>query len=112
MDFRRSTLAEGILIIEVEPGDTGPLVERLTSKNHGYAVRGTGTPLAVIDGRLRKKRWCTEDHMLALEAHECGHLLADTDDEPTAERKAIELLEEHGHTAAAQILRERGILVE
>lgn len=112
MDFRYSTLADEILIIEVELGDTGPLVERLTSKNHGYAIRGLDDKVAVIDGRLRQKRWCTPDHMLALEAHECGHILADTDDEPAAERKAIEILEEHGHTAAAQILRGRGVLVE
>lgn len=110
MNFRRSTLAEGILVIEVETGDTGPLVTRLTRTNHGYAIRGTDTPVAVIDGRLSRKKWCTPDHLLAIEAHECGHLLADTDDEPTAERKAIELLEAKGHTAAANILRERGVI--
>ena len=112
MNFRSSELAPSVLIVEVEQGDTGPVAARLTDKNHGYCIRGTSQPVAVIDGRLRKKRWCTPDHMLAIEAHECGHLLADTDDEPTAEREAIRLLEAAGHTAAAQILRERGVLLE
>ena len=112
MNFRMSTMAEGILVVEVEERDTGPIVDRLSGKNHGYAVRGIESPVAVIDGRLVKKKWCTPDHLLAIEAHELGHILADTDDEPTAERKAIEILEEHGFIGAAQILRERGVLVE
>ena len=112
MQFRMSSMAEGILVVEVEDRDTGPIVDRLSSQNHGYAIRGIESPVAVIDGRIVKKRWCTPDHLLAIEAHELGHILADTDDEPTAERKAIEILEEHGFIGAAQILRERGVLVE
>lgn len=112
MQFRMSAMAEGILVVEVEDRDTGPIVDRLSSQNHGYAIRGIESPVAVIDGRLSKKGWCTPDHLLAIEAHELGHILADTDDEPAAEAKAIELLESHGHTAAAKILRERGVLVE
>jgi hypothetical protein len=112
MQFRKSSLAPGVLVVEVEPGDSGVVVERLSSTNHGYCIRGISQPVAVIDTRLRSQGWCTPDHMLAIEAHECGHLLADTDDEPTAEREAIRLLEAAGHTAAAQILRERGVLLE
>ena len=88
------------------------MVERLSDQNHGYAIRGTEYPVAVIDGRLARKKWCTPDHLLAIEAHELGHILADTDDEPTAEAKAIEILTAHGHTAAVKLLRERGVLVE
>ena len=112
MQFRMSTMAEGVLVVEVEDRDTGPVVSRLTEKNHGYAIRGIDQPVAVIDGRLSKKKWCTPDHLLAIEAHELGHILADTDDEPLAEAKAIEILEAHGHTAAAKLLRDRGVLVE
>lgn len=111
MNFRMSSLAEGILVVEVEDRDTGPVVERLSKRNHGYAIRGIESPVAVIDKRLEKHSWCTPDHLLAIEAHELGHILADTDDEPTAEAKAIELLEAGGHTAAASLLRERGVLI-
>lgn len=112
MNFRNSSLAPQVLIVEVEPGDNCPIAARLTDTNHGYCIRGITQLVAVVDGRLREKSWCTPDHMLAIEAHECGHLLADTDDEPAAEREAIRLLESAGHAAAAQILRERGVLVE
>ena len=112
MQFRMSAMADGVLVVEVEDKDTGPIVDRLSSQNHGYAIRGIESPVAVIDGRLSKKRWCTPDHLLAIEAHELGHILADTDDEPTAEAKAIEILTAHGHTAAVKLLRERGVLVE
>lgn len=109
MNFRMSAMAEGILVVEVEDRDTGPVVDRLSKRNHGYAIRGTEMPVAVIDKRLEKKKWCTPDHLLAIEAHELGHILADTDDEPTAEAHAILLLEQHGHTGAAQLLRDRGL---
>ena len=112
MQFRMSAMADGVLVVEVEDKDTGPIVDRLSSQNHGYAIRGIESPVAVIDGRLARKKWCTPDHLLAIEAHELGHILADTDDEPTAEAKAIEILEAHGHTAAATLLRERGVLVQ
>lgn len=110
MNFRMSAMADGVLVVEVEDKDTGPVVERLSKKNHGYAIRGIEMPVAVIDGRLSKKKWCTPDHLLAIEAHELGHILADTDDEPAAEKKAIEILEAHGHCNAAQILRDRGVV--
>ena len=112
MNFRNSSLAPQVLVVEVEPGDEGPVVARLTDKNHGYCIRGTTHPVAVIDGRLREKSWCSPDHLLAIEAHEVGHLLADTDDESLAELEAIRLLESAGHMGAASLLRDRGVLVE
>jgi hypothetical protein len=111
MNFRMSEMAKGVLVVEVEDRDKGTVVDRLSAQNHGYAIRGIEYPVAVIDRRLEKQKWCTPDHLLAIEAHELGHILADTDDEPTAEAKAIEILEAHGHTAAAAILRDRGVLV-
>jgi len=89
MQFRMSAMADGVLVVEVEDKDTGPIVDRLSGQNHGYAIRGIESPVAVIDGRLSKKQWCTPDHLLA-----------------------IEILEEHGFIGAAQILRGRGVLVE
>lgn len=112
MKFRMSEMAPQILVVEVEEGDKGTVTDRLSDQNHGYAIRGTEYPVAVVDGRLRSQAWCTPDHLLAVEAHELGHILADTDDEPTAEAEAIRILEAHGHLAAAGLLRERGILVE
>ena len=105
-------MASNVLVVEVEDRDEGTVVDRLSDQNHGYAIRGTEYPVAVIDGRIASQGWCTPDHLLALEAHELGHILADTDDEPTAEAKAIEILTAHGHTAAVKLLRERGVLVE
>jgi hypothetical protein len=112
MKFRMSDMASNVLVVEVEDRDEGTVVERLSDQNHGYAIRGTEYPVAVIDGRIASQGWCTPDHLLAIEAHELGHILADTDDEPTAEAKAIEILTAHGHTAAVKLLRERGVLVE
>lgn len=112
MKFRMSDMASNVLVVEVEDRDEGTVVERLSDQNHGYAIRGTEYPVAVIDGRIASQGWCTPDHLLAIEAHELGHILADTDDEPTAEAKAIEILTVHGHTAAVKLLRERGVLVE
>jgi len=65
-------------------------------------------------------RFCVENGMaLCKKCHYDEHkkmktrkILADTDDEPTAEAKAIEILTAHGHTAAVKLLRERGVLVE
>ena len=112
MKFRMSDMASNVLVVEVEDRDEGTVVDRLSDQNHGYAIRGTEYPVAVIDGRIASQGWCTPDHLLAIEAHELGHILADTDDEPTAEAKAIEILTAHGHTAAVKLLRERGVLVE
>lgn len=112
MNFRNSSLAPQVLVVEVEPGDEGPVAARLTDKNHGYCIRGISQPVAVIDGRLRETSWCSPDHLLAIEAHEVGHLVADTDDENLAEREAIRLLEAAGHMGAAALLRGRGVMVE
>lgn len=112
MKFRMSEMAPSVMVVEVEERDEGPIVERLTKDNHGYAIRGIETPVAVIDGRIMRKKWCTPDHLLAIEAHEVSHIVNDTDDEAKAEAGAIRILEEQGHTAAANLLRGRGVLVE
>ena len=48
--------------------------------------------------------------MLAVEAHEIGHISTNSTDEPTAERAAISLLEDNNFFPAACLLKERGVI--
>lgn len=107
MKFRMSDMASNVLVVEVEDRDEGTVVERLSDQNHGYAIRGTECPVAVIDGRIASQGWCTPDHLLAIEAHEISHIVNDTDDEEAADKGAINILENLGYLGAANILRER-----
>lgn len=112
MKIRTSDLDGKTVVIEVEPGDEGPVVEALSKRGHGYAVFGEGVqiPMAVIDGRLRDEPGFTNNHLLAVEAHEIGHISTNSSDEPTAERAAIDLLEANQQFQAAQLLRARGVI--
>lgn len=100
------------LVLHVEHGDTGPTVDLLDTRGHGFAVFGpdVGVPFAVVDYRLVDTHGYTDDHMLAIEAHELGHIHTQSTDEATAERAGIALLEAAGKEGAAQLLRERGII--
>ena len=111
MQSRFSKLDGKTLIVEIEHGDSGELVDLLDSRGHGFAVFGNVEfPFAVIDGRLRSESWCTESHMLAIEAHELGHIRMNSNEEVVAEKEGIRLLEKAGHTAAASLLYDRGIV--
>lgn len=112
MKIRTSELDGKTIVIEVEPGDEGPMIKMLSKRGHGYAVFGPGVqiPMAVIDGRIREEAWCTENHLLAVEAHELGHISMNSDDEPTAEKAAISMLEAKKHFSAAKLLRDRGVI--
>jgi hypothetical protein len=112
MIVRISTLDNKTPVIEVEPGDDSPVVAMLDKRGHGYAIFGESVtiPMAVVDGRIREQSWVTEDHILAIEAHELGHIIEESSDEPTAERKGIELLESAGHVQSANLLKNRGII--
>jgi len=112
MKVRTSTLDGRTTVIEIEDGDKGPLVKMLDNRGHGYAVFGESIdePLAVVDARLHCHDWFTHDHLLAIEAHELGHINKFSDDESVAEREGIRLLEKSGHLAAADILINRGVL--
>jgi hypothetical protein len=68
-------------------------------------------PMAVVDGRLVEKPWFTKDHMLAIEAHEVGHIRKLSEVESVAEREGIRLLVQAGYSSAAGLLRERGIVL-
>ena len=112
MKVRKSLLDNKTLVFEVEHGDVGPIVDRLNIQPNGFAIMGEAipVPIAVVDGRQMDEEWFTHDHLLAIEAHELGHIRMDSDDEPTAELEGIRLLEEAGFAAAAQLLYERGIV--
>lgn len=111
MEFSYSKLvAERVIIFEVQKGDKGAFVTQLKKSGHGFALRGAEQKTIVIDGRMRSKRWVTNDHMLAIEAHELGHIIADTDDEVLAEAEGIRILEKNGLTDAANLLRDRGFV--
>ncbi len=111
MNVRVSPLDNETLVVVVEPGDTGELVKLMDARGNGFAIMGEGVeiPIAVVDGRLLGEDWITSDHLLAIEAHELGHIRTGSIEEPIAEREGIRLLDTMGHTTAADILRERGI---
>jgi hypothetical protein len=58
-----------ILVFVLEP--EGGLEQRFAA-SHAFSVYGRGVagPFIVVDARLRRQPWFTEDHMLALIAHE------------------------------------------
>ncbi len=111
MNIRTSVLDGETLVVEIEPNDEGEVVDLMDARENGFALFGEGMPIsiAVVDGRLFKNSWFTADHLLAIEAHELGHILTESIEEPVAERKGIKLLEAAGYTVAAEILKERGI---
>ena len=111
MKVRTSELDGKTIVIEVEDGDEGSIVDMLNVKENGFAVFGTAVevPMAVVDGRLLKEDWFTINHLLAIEAHELGHILTESEEEPIAEREGIRLLKMNGYAEAANILIDRGI---
>ncbi len=112
MKVRTSDLDNETIVFEIEANDEGPLVERLKDQPNGFAIMGEGLPFsaAVVDGRLMSEEWFTSDHLLAIEAHELGHIRMNSAEEAVAEREGIRLLEQAGHNSAASLLYERGIL--
>ena len=112
MKVRTSILDNATLVFEVEHGDEGPVVDRLDVQPNGFAIMGEAVPIAVavVDGPQMDEEWFTHDHLLAIEAHELGHIRMNSNDEPTAELEGIRLLEAAGFEAAASLLRERGIV--
>ncbi len=112
MKVRKSDLDGETLVFEVEHGDEGPIVERLDQQPNGFAVMGEDIliPIAVVDGRQLDLEWFTKDHLLAVEAHELGHIRMNSTEEVVAEMEGIRLLEKAGHTAAATLLYERGVI--
>jgi len=112
MKLRISELDGETVVLELEAGDTGPAVDMMDTRENGFAIFGESIeiPMAVIDGRLLKEEWFTSDHLLAIEAHELGHLRKLSEEETVAEREGIRLLVQAGHSSAAGLLKERGIV--
>lgn len=113
MNIRTSLLDNETFVVEVQEGDSGPLVDYLNVQENGYAIFGEGVevPIAVVDGRLVKKHdWFTKDHLLAVEAHELGHIRMMSSQEQVAETEGIRLLRKSGYKKAAELLVERGIV--
>jgi len=112
MIVRTSALDGATTVIEIEEGDSGPSVEMFKSHGHGYAIFGEDVhiSMAFIDGRIRRQDWATEDHLIAIEAHELGHIIEKSNDEQIAERKGIQLLEAGGYDRSAELLKNRGIV--
>jgi|TARA_R110001583_G_scaffold5598_11_gene30105 hypothetical protein len=100
------------MVLEVEDGDEGTAVDLLNSRENGYALFGEAVPIpiAVVDGRLLKEDWFTFNHLLAIEAHELGHIRMESEEEYVAELEGIRLLKSSGYIDAANILIERGIV--
>lgn len=111
MKIRTSELDGETLVFEIESGDDNEFVTMLDgSKPNGFAVFGPAVPVpfAVIDGRILDDG-LTQDHLIAIEAHELGHIRKNSNSEPVAEAFAIELLGMLGYTEAQHILISRGI---
>ena len=70
---------------------------------------GVPVPTAIVDGRLLRENWFTYNHLLAIEAHELGHIRMESKEESIAEREGIRLLKAAGKKEAADLLIERGI---
>ena len=112
MKLRISELDGETVVLELEVGDTGPAVDMMDARENGFAIFGESVeiPMAVIDGRLLEEEWFTPDHLMAIEAHELGHIRKLSEEEPIAEREGIRLLTAAGHSSAAEILIERGVV--
>lgn len=105
---RMSKFDPGILCIEATEETDSTILERLNHKGLGMAIFGEGVemPIIVVDHR----QGLTPDQLLAVEAHEVGHVISRSNDEPTAELNAIAILRLAGHHAAAELLLHRGII--
>lgn len=112
MKVRTSKLDNETIVVEIEDGDVGHVVDMLKIRENGYAIFGEGVPvpMAVVDGRLLKESWFTHNHLLAIEAHELGHIRMKSEKEEVAELEGIRLLKSSNYLEAANLLYERGIV--
>ena len=105
MQIRPSALDATVTVIEVETGDVGPMVDMLETRGHGYAILGVEPKTVVIDRRILEQG-LTQNHLLAVEAHEIAHHRVGTD-EDEADREGVRLLTAQKLHMAARILRRR-----
>ena len=107
-NIRLCRFDHSILCIEATEETSPTILNRLNEKGHGMAIFGDDVemPIIVVDHRLG----LTPDQLLAVEAHEVGHVISCSNDEPTAELHGIAILRLAGHHAAADLLVNRGII--
>lgn len=107
-NVRLSRFDHGILCIEATDETSPTILNRLNERGHGMAIFGDDVemPIIVVDHR----QGLTADQLLAVEAHEVGHVLSGSTDEPTAELHGIAILRLAGHHTAADLLVNRGII--
>ena len=105
-NVRLSRFDHGILCIEATEETSPTVLERLNEKGMAIFGEGVEMPIIVVDHR----QGLTPDQLLAVEAHEVGHVLSGSNDEPTAELHGIAILRLAGHHAAAELLLNRGII--
>ena len=106
--IRKSRFDNSIMCYEA--GDDAPqrLRDTLRDRGLGFALFGedVATPMIVIDAAAG----LSDEQMIAVEAHEVGHILTGSEDEETAELFAIALLRASGYHTSAQLLLDRGIV--
>ena len=80
----------------------------LSERGLGFAMFGEDVvmPMVVIDATAG----LTHEQMIAVEAHEIGHIMTGSTDEETAEVFAIALLRATGYHSSAQLLLDRGVV--
>ncbi len=109
MKVRLSRWHDDVVVCEVTD-DSAPahLLEGLNQRGLGYALWGEGveTPIIVIDNR----GCLTPDQLLAIEAHELGHIMTKSAEESDAELFGIALLRANGWNDAAELLLARGVV--
>lgn len=105
MQVRSSELDATVTVIEVETGDEGPMVDMLETRGHGYAILGIEQRVVVVDRRILDQG-LTRHHLLAVEAHEIGHIRRG-EDEREADLEGVRLLTAQKQHMAARILRRR-----
>ena len=109
MKVRRSKFDPDIIVCVVEDNSCPrAMLEGLDKRGLGFAIWGEGieTSVVVIDNRSDM----SESHLLAIEAHEVGHILTNSEEEADAELFAIALLRSTSHHTAADLLLSRGIV--
>jgi hypothetical protein len=108
MNIRMSRFDNSIICIEATEESSKVILDRLDKRGLGFALFGEDVdqPMIVIDHRAG----LSDDQLLAVEAHEVGHVVSGSSDEETAELYGIAMLRLSGHHSAAELLLKRGII--
>ena len=102
METYNCPLDESVTVIEIEADDD-------FHAKFGWActILGETQPVIVVDCLIREEEWFTEDHLLAIFAHELGHIQLQSEDEFKADERGMEILWEATHWEAFDLLLAR-----